>query len=76
MGIVHCVYVLSENGGYEGHRAPAQAALTLAEARGLARVMRAAGRNIEIFAVPVWPNTDGEEFRKPIALNEPLAGAA
>lgn len=61
------IWVLVENGGYEGHRPPLQATATYDEAVRLRGVMSAGGADrIEIFKVPMWPMVDGVQYRKPV----------
>lgn len=54
------IYVIANNGGYEGHSPPIQAFFNLDEAKA---GLSLAGGCFELFEVPVWPEQAQEWFR-------------
>lgn len=61
------IYVLANNNGGEGYSPPLQAFRDGETARAAQKLasLNSYG-SLELFAVPLWPNVDGEPFPKPV----------
>jgi len=62
------IYIICQYNGYEGHGAPLQAIEDSATAEALVRAMQAGAfsTTFRLYAVPVWPDADGQTYREPV----------
>lgn len=66
---LNAIYVICRHNGTEGHGAPIQASEDLDEAKALLKLMCAIGyTTFKLYAVPIWPDADGQEYRTAIEV--------